>query len=96
MSAQAALAAASKSPSKMITRNKRKPTTPAISANSLLETAAVLMFPEAVRQHGLSLLPPSQFTQKKVGVVAWAADVVHDDGAAHFTGVVDDDVAKAH
>src|SRR3954447_14587786 len=41
-------------------------------------------------------MPASEFAQKKVGVVARLADVVHDDGAAQFAGVVDDDVAKAH
>ena len=41
-------------------------------------------------------MPASQFAQKKVGVMAWTADVVHHDRAADFTGVVDDDVAKAH
>ena len=54
------------------------------------------MFPKADGQHGLSLMPASQFPQKKVGIVAWAADVVQDDRTADFTGVVDDDVAEAH
>ena len=43
-----------------------------------------------------SLMPASEFAQKKVGVVARLADVVHDDRAAEFAGVVDDDVAKTH
>ena len=41
-------------------------------------------------------MPASQFTQKKVGVVAWTADVVHHDRAANLAGIVDDDVAKSH
>src|SRR5689334_718025 len=54
------------------------------------------MFPEAAGQHSLSLMPASQFPQKKVGIVAGAADVVHDDRAAKLAGVIDDDVAKTH
>ena len=54
------------------------------------------MFRGAVGQHVLSLMPASEFAQKKVGVMAWLADVVHDDRAANFARVVDDDVAKAH
>ena len=43
-----------------------------------------------------SLMPASQFPQKKVGIMAWTADVVHDDRAADLAGVIDDDVAKPH
>src|SRR5215213_1528862 len=60
-----------------------------------LETADALMFPGAVGQHGLSLMPASEFAQKKVGVVARLADVVHDDRAVQLAGVVDNDVTKA-
>ena len=54
------------------------------------------MFRGAVGQHVLSLMPASEFAQKKISVVAWLADVVHHDRAAEFAGVVDDDVAKTH
>ena len=54
------------------------------------------MFPEPLGQYVLSLLPASQFPQKKVGVMARAMDVVHDYRTAHFAGVIDNDVAKAH
>src|ERR1700754_2492120 len=40
-------------------------------------------------------MPASQFAQKKVGVVAWLADVVHHGRATDLAGVVDDDVAEA-
>ena len=97
VSAETELTKASKRPNRTITFDKRKTTTPvAASANSVLETAVALMFPETIGQHAVSLLPASQFPQKKVGVVTRAVDVVHDDRAAHLTGVVDDDVAKAH
>jgi hypothetical protein len=54
------------------------------------------MFRGAVGQHVLSLMPASEFAQKKLGVMSRLADVVHDDRAANLTGVFDDDVAKAH
>ena len=44
----------------------------------------------------LSLMPASQFPQKKVGIMAWAANVVHDYRAAELAGVIDDDVSKTH
>ena len=39
-------------------------------------------------------MPASEFAQKQVGVVTWTGDVVKDRGAAHFAGVVDDQIAK--
>src|ERR1044072_3291745 len=41
-------------------------------------------------------MPASQFPQKKVGIVAWTAYVVHDNRTAKLAGVVDYDVAKTH
>src|SRR5215213_1610591 len=61
-----------------------------------LETAEALMFPTANGKYVVSLMPASQFAQKKVGVVARLADVVQDDRAANLARVVDDDVTKAH
>src|SRR6185436_16911618 len=61
-----------------------------------LETAGALMFRGAAGQHVVSLMPASEFAQKKVGVMGRLADVVHYDRAAQFTGVVDDDVTEAH
>ena len=85
------------SPNKISTLDKRNTTTPrAVEFQDDLETAQSLMFPAAFRQHRFSLMPASQFTQKKVGVMAWAADIVHHYRAANFTGVIDDDVAKSH
>ena len=54
------------------------------------------MFRNAVGQHGLSLMPASEFAQKKFGIMPRFTDVVHDDRAAKLAGVLDDDVAKAH
>ena len=43
-----------------------------------------------------SLLPPSEFTQKKVCVVTRFVDVVKDGGTANLAGIVDDDIAEPH
>ena len=65
-------------------------------ANLWLDTAGALMFRGAVGQHVLSLMPASEFAQKKVGIMARLADVVHHDRAANLARVVDDDVAETH
>ena len=41
-----------------------------------------------------SLLPASEFAQKKVCVMPGVIDIVKNRCTAHFTRIVDDDVAK--